>query len=352
MPLDLSVTRGPLTDEALGAIAATYGTVDPRYASRDFCRILFNENPIGYSYHAFVRDGETVVGHYSVIPMRVRARGTTVISGKGEALFLSPPYRATPVVTPAGEVLAGIAMMKSLHDYALADGLTFIHSITSPGVGMILRMNGSRALRLSLDQVHFMVQAPKRARVLSRAQGARLLAGGQRVLLAATRAGLRVSAAPEVEVNSSTHEMQSLVALAGTDSGDGATWSISRDLETLKWMRRVGRLDVVSIIGRPEHFAIVTRGDSRELLLWSVPPGSRRNGLAIVCGLLSETVRQGGRVLSLSRRVVIGGGSSLRLALRLLGFYPKKIPITIYTKSRDDFYLQSATVDFSRLFNL
>jgi hypothetical protein len=352
MPLNLSLTRGPLAEEALDAIVATYGTVDPRYASRDFCRVLFNENPIGYSYHAFVRDGDRVVGHYSVIPMRVRARGATVVSGKGEALFLAPPYRATAIVTPAGDVLAGIAMIKSLDERALADGITVIHGITTPAVGIILRMNGSRALKLSLDQLHFLIRAPESPRVLSRAQIERLLCACQRVLLAAARAALRLTAAPSIEANSSAHADQHLATLAATDADGGVTWTISRDLETLRWMKRVGRLEVVSIVGRPEHFAVMTKGDSRELLLWRVPAGARRSGLAIVCGLLMGSVRDQARIVLVTRRLAAQGGPSLRFALRMLGFFPKRIPTSIYAKSADDFFLKSANLDFSRLFNL
>src|SRR5262245_66483117 len=88
MPLTIVLERGPGSEESLDAIAATYGTVDRRYADREFCRIVFNENPSGYSYHAFVKDGDRVVGHYAVIPIRTRSRGVLVTSGKGEALFL------------------------------------------------------------------------------------------------------------------------------------------------------------------------------------------------------------------------------------------------------------------------
>ena len=354
MPLHLSVSRGPLADEALDAIVATYGTaVDSRYASRDFCRVLFNENPIGYSYHAFVRDGDRVVGHYAVIPMRARARGSTVISGKGEALFLAEPYRRIPIATPAGDVLAGLAMMKALHERALADGVAVIHSVTTPGVAIILRMQGFRQLKLSLDQLHFLI-TPRGGtrRNLSRALFSRLLIVLQRSLLAAARAALRLTAAPSIDVNPAAYADRHLSVLAATDADSRATWAISRDLETLEWMKRAGRLEIVSIAGRPEHFAVMTKGQRRELLLWKVPAGSKRSGLAIACGLLMASVRDRARVVSITRRLAAEGGPSLRFALRMLGFFPNRILTAVYAKSADDFYLQSANLDFSRLFNL
>jgi hypothetical protein len=351
MALKLSVLRGPLPDRGLDDIAATYGTVDPRYASRDFLRTVFNENPFGYSYHAFVRDGDRVVGHHAVIPIRVRARGDKVASGKGEALYLDPSCRSLTVETPSGNVLAGMALMRASEDHALADGVRFVHGITSPAIGVIQRIIGSKAVKLSLDQLHFLTRDPSTGRLVSRAQLQRPAALIQRTLLAAARVGARLTGAPSVERNTPAHADFHLAALAATEPR-GPAWEISRDLETLKWMQRLGRLDVVSVVGRPEHFAVMTRGDSRELLLWRVPPDERRSGLAIVCGLLTASIADRARVLSVSRRLAAEAGPSLTFALRLLGFFPQRIPITIYIKSRDDYFLQSANLEFNRLINL
>src|SRR5262245_35718046 len=164
MPLSIVLERGPVADDSLDAIAATYGTVDRRYADREFCRIVFNENPNGYSYHAFVRDGKSVVGHYAVIPIRTRARGALVTSGKGEALFLDEAHRRSAVATPeGGEMPAAMALMRLVHQRALEDGLAVIHNITSPEIGVIERLLGFRPLAVRLDQVHFLATLPKRS---------------------------------------------------------------------------------------------------------------------------------------------------------------------------------------------
>ena len=122
MPPRLLLEHGPLGPDRLDAIAATYGTVDPRYASRAFCELIFNGNPYGFSWHAFIVDGDRVVGHYAVIPMRVCSDHQTVLSGKGEALFLAEDHRAGTVETDSGMLPAGLALMNALHDHALADG--------------------------------------------------------------------------------------------------------------------------------------------------------------------------------------------------------------------------------------
>ncbi len=171
-------------------------------------------------------------------------------------------------------------------------------------------------------------------------------------MLAAARAALRLTAAPATEVNPPAHADRHLSALAATDPEGGATWSISRDLETLRWLRRLGRLEIVSVAGRPDHFAVMSTGNSRELLLWNVPAGAIRSGLAVACALLGGSVRDGAQTVSTTRRLATAGGPSLGFALRLLGFLPRRTAIVIYAKSADDFYLESTNVEFSRMFNL
>jgi hypothetical protein len=219
---------------------------------------------------------------------------------------------------------------------------------------MIERMLGFRALTVWLDQLHFLITPPKRQlRHMSyRAFGAQLLTVAQRVLLAAARAVLRLTAAPAIEVNSPAHVERHLSALAATDSGAAATWSISRDLETLRWLRRLGRLEVVSVAGRPDHFAVMSTGNSRELLLWKVPAGAIRSGLAVTCALLVGSIRDRAQTVSTTRQLAAAGGPSLGFALRMLAFLPRRIPTVIYAKSADHFYLQSTNIDFSRMFHL
>ena len=352
MPLELAVRRGPLADADLDAIAATYGAVDPRYARRDFLRLLFNENPSGYSYHAFVRDGARPVGHYAIIPVRVRARGATVLSGKGEALFLDPAHRKSAVATPSGEALPGLAMLNSLHERALADGIALIHSITNPGVGMILRMRGFQLLRISLDQLQFLASPPRPTKLLSRGQAARLLSLSQRGLHAAWRAILPLAAPPRVEADPPAHADFHMSELAATDAAGGDSWTISRDRETLEWMKRLGRLQFVSIAGRPEHFAAMVRGHTREMLLWRIPPGDRRAGLAVLSRLVADSLREGARTISVPRRLVQKSGPALAFAVRALGFLPRRDSLSIYIKASDEFYREGGSLEFSRLFNL
>jgi hypothetical protein len=339
-----------LADDALDAIAGTYGTVDGRYASREFCRAVFNGNPHGYSHHAFVRDGEQVVGHYAVVPVRVRARGATLISGKGEALFLAEPYRARSLPLPGGAVPAGIALMSALHDHAGAAGIALLHNITSREIGMMQRMQGFRALHVTLDQRHFLIRPGELSAVRqapARAYAARALSLAQRALLALARTLPSPAVDVEAPVNAERHS--AALAAAG---GDRVAWTISWDPETLAWLARLGRLKVVSIADRPDQFAVVSSGDIGEVVLWHVPPTAAGSGLAILRALVGRSARDGGHVVSVTRRVAAGAGPSLKLTLGALGFVPQRIPLTIYVKADDDFFMRSENLHFTRMFHL
>jgi hypothetical protein len=353
MTLSIVPERGPISDELLDAIGATYGTVDRRYADREFCRIVFNQNPNGYSYHAFVRDGNRVVGHYAVIPIRACARGALVTSGKGEALFLEEAHRRGVIAGPGSDLPAAMALMRIVHERALEDGLAVIHNITSPEIGVIERLLGFRVLTVWRDQVHFFVTLPKRSlkNMSVRNFGAWIASIGQRLLLLAARGALRLTGGPAIEVNPAAHADRHLEALAAT-GGRGSGWSVSRDLETLRWFQKLGRIEVVAIAGRPDHFAVVTTGTLREILLWNVPRGSVRSGLLLASALVTRGVRDRAQTLSTSRELAVEGGASFGLPLRALAFLPRRVFIVLYAKSADPFYVQSANVDFSRLFQL
>src|SRR5262249_31227401 len=112
-----------------------------------------------------------------------------------------------------------------VHERALAEGVAVIHNITSPAIGMMVRMTGSRELTISLDQRVFLISPPPHRSY--RAFGARLLSAVQRGLLAAVRGCLRLLGAPRVEVNAAEHLDRQLPALAALDPAAGDRWGIS-----------------------------------------------------------------------------------------------------------------------------
>jgi hypothetical protein len=240
--------------------------------------------------------------------------------------------------------------MSALHDEACAAGIRLLHNITSREIGMIQRMQGFRALTLTLDQRHFLIRPAALGglrRSPARAHAARALSIVQRGLLALSRA----LPLPAVDIAAPVHGEWCGAAIAAS-CADGDAWTISRDPETLAWLARLGRLEVASIAGRPDQFAVLAKGDVGEVVQWHVSPGATASGLAILRALLNGSVDDDALVVSVTRRLAAGAGPSLRLTLWGLGFFPQRIPLTIYVKADDDFFRRRENLDFTRLFHV
>jgi len=350
-PLRLELRRGPLEAAALEAIARTYGTVDPRYANAAFADTIFNRNPYGFSWHALAWEGERVVGHYAVIPMRARGGGASFLSGKGEALFLEESCRARTARVGDLEAPAGIALMNALHAHALADGAAVLHNITSAEIGMIQRMDGFRVARSRRPQAHFLV-APGALRQLNerpaQAALARALAAVQRGALAAARA--RVAAGGPRAIACGTGDDAAALATFSRTPPPAEGWSIDRDGATLRWLRAMDRLAVVRLAERPDAFVIANTGRARELLHASLPPDAPGAALALLTRLVADAVR--GRAWTFSVPAASDAGRALGAAARVLCFRARTLEQLVYVKAAPGFPLRPEALAYDRLFNL
>jgi hypothetical protein len=142
--MELELTRGPLGERRLQAVAEMYGRYNRKYGDPDFCHRLFDENPQGPSLHALVLDGPgEVVGHYVIVPLDICRDGQRRRAGKAEALVVHPDHRsATISVAGARPILIGFAMPLHLYRYALDQGLELVQAIAGPAVGLINRTTG------------------------------------------------------------------------------------------------------------------------------------------------------------------------------------------------------------------
>ncbi len=355
MTMTLRVVRGPLTDAELESVGQTYGRVDPRYRSVGFCRTLFNQNPFGFSWHAFVSDGGTVVGHYAVIPFRVVVKGEQRVSGKGEALFLAESHRTALIHLQDGPVPVGLALICELHDHVLEQEICVLHNITSRDVGMLQRMSGFTCVKVVRDQLHLLIDPShfpstrtSRAKVLA----ARCLADLQR---RASILGTAVSTwgrAPELRVTPTRDLPAPLRTPSPADPWSLSRWGISRDAATLQWLLDLGRIEFLSIAAAPDRFAMVSRGAVREMLQWAVPPGAWKDGLALMRSIVNRSRQEGAALVSVDRRLLDRHPDTLRSAVRLLGLVPRQYVTELYVKSGDSFFRDPDTIAFDRLFYL
>jgi len=349
--LHLELRRGPLDPAALAIVGRTYGTIDPRYADPGFADTIFNRNPHGFSWHAFVRDGERAVGHYSVIPMRARGGGASFLAGKGEALYLDETCRARTLRLGEDDAPAGIALMSALHSHALGDGADVLHNITSAEIGMIQRMDGFRVARSRRAQAHFLV-SPSQLRQLggrpAQAALARALALIQRGALAWTRARLSAQGARTLACGPG-EDAGALASFARTPPPTEG-WTIDRDAATLRWLRSMDRLTVVRMERRADAFAIANTGRAREVLHVELPPDAPHAALALLASLAHDAVRANAWTLSVPLEGPIG--AALAAAARMLCFRPRTLEQLVYVKAAPGFPLRPEALVYDRMFNL
>lgn len=349
--LRLTLLRGPINEELLAAVATLYGRVDARYASVQFCRLVFNENPIGFSCHGFAFDGSRIVGHYAVIPVQIVAAGADRLSGKGEALYVEPEYRPRTIGEHDDEKPLGIALMVGVHDFAIRSGLNPICNITDAAVGMIQRMTGFTELRLRLDQSHVLFNAMA-IRQLSDQWAARraaaLLAAGQRWLRGV--AGPVAGRASQCSIESRPLDAALMQAMARSAPSSG--WTVARSESNLRWFSRLGRLAAYAWSGLRDEFVIVATGRHAELIEWQSAIGGHMRGVAMLSAILDEAAHRGSSILSLSEAVRGRASTDLSFAARLCGFIRRPVGVSLYVKSDDPYFRYARHVSFNRLFNI
>jgi hypothetical protein len=86
---ELQLVKGPLPTDRLAQVAALYGQTDGKYSSLEHCDMLFNRSPFGPTLHALACHGESIVGHYCLIPYDLELEGQQVRAAKGEALHVA-----------------------------------------------------------------------------------------------------------------------------------------------------------------------------------------------------------------------------------------------------------------------
>ncbi len=334
MTIQLTVKKGPLSGPELDAVAASCGAADPHLRALPFCEEMFNGNPFGFSWHGFVHVDGRMAGHYAVVPYRARNGTETLTSGKGEGLFLREDAKTALVPWGSRDIPAGMALMSVVHGRALEDGASLLHNRPGPEAGSIQKLGGFREVRLTLDQFHFLL-APGRPMRALRVAAAGLVSAMQRVrvgiISTCAAIGGSLAGIPAVEIEAGDLGDRALDALEKEGAGTSG-WSVARDRETLQWLQRLGRLLIVSVSGRKEQFAILSRGEARELIHWAVPDGDNAAGLALLCALLRASIRDGVSVVSVPRRLMEGSGS-LRWAMRSLGFFGRRVEQVTYVKA-------------------
>jgi hypothetical protein len=300
---------GPLDDGGLDAIASLYGRTDAKYRSPAYLRQLFVDNPYGWSLHAFAYDGGTAVGHCAAIPMRARADGGTVMSGKVEAYFVDESHR--------GGGLA-LELLRALSDAAEKRAVDPLHAYVTPRVGAIFERAGYQA-RVTGARPYVLVAS-------SHGGGAavRALAAGQNALASLADA---VVHAGKATVDAATGDDAALV-----DPGPAAqAWTIAGS-DSWEWFAGSGFIKAIELGGTRALVAHQGEGQPLHLLGWRPSRGGVRAAVALLAALRRVSRDRSASGVRVQPWPGVGGGEALVRACRVMALAPRP-PLTIYVRS-------------------
>ncbi len=356
--MEIKVTRGPLDSELLGAVARLYGSYDSKYGSIDFCRVIFNDNPSGYSFHSFAYDDGRIVGHCATIPMEIFARGRTELSAKAEALFVDDDHRSRLVKEGNLEVPTGVAIAAYLYKSTLEDPtIRVVHGICDDVIGLVHRMAGCR--RRTARQTRYMcIVSPG---FVSRSGGdpVRKLSLWaafvvQQALSLLVRAALLVS----LKLSSCRHmkgdsgQPIDFLTAVPDELGNGGRWTLARSAANFTWFFRTGLLETVATGDPLRQCAVIKRnaqpGHDLEIVDFKSVGGGVLDSLAILSAVTVRARATGaGRVVF--SNLALRGDGQLERASTLLGFWRRKEEALIFLKSMDSFYTKKDSMQFTPL---
>jgi hypothetical protein len=360
LSVEITIITGPLGEDLLQAIARMYGSHDKKYSSLSFCRTVFNENPSGYSFHAFAKDDDKIVGHYAVIPVEICARGRTGLSAKGEALFLERDYRSESILNGNKDIPLGIGLAARLYDFALQQDIKVVHVIADSNIGVIHRMAGCTKRVVEQTKSVFILDSEIPGGPDSspaRVWASRVIFLFQHILLSffcllslLCRRSI-VLHGKEVDGSETFFER---MCNSKDGPAEAETWTIAKNKANLLWFFRTGLLEVVTTDGSAGEYIVTRRnpepGSDVEIVDSSVSGGTALVVIKLLCGAIARATKEkAGRVVCYSSPSD-DKRNRLMPFMRLFGFVSKIEKRPIYLRSTDHFFLDAKSIVFTPFF--
>jgi hypothetical protein len=352
--------KGPLSDHLLRCICDLYGKwVDERYQDLAFVRTVFNDNPFGYSYHVFAFDGSCPVGCYSVIPIEVISRGTPIVAGKGEALFLLEEYRKGPPGENHGSFsnqLTGLSLITHAHSFASQQGIELLFALSPEALWPILRATGFSRVQAQLKQRYFLLR-PHTVRQLRsdlfKLGGACAASLAQQALF---RLGCLFLPAGEhiTKIGDHVPERQ-LRAISSRHFIESDRWSVACTPKALHWWLRMGYLQLFTLDHNENEYVLVSsggRGGNLEILDWNLQGTDLVRALTMLRYVVALAREHGGATVSFANRPEFTDTGVLDRAATLFGFLPWSVERTMFVKSPSRFHSEQHNLYFNWLFSI
>lgn len=351
--MDIKLIKGPLCQEFLEAIASLYGSYDNKYKSVDFCRIQFNENPSGYSLHAFACDRNKIVGHIAVIPIEIYVNGERQLSGKAEAFCVKEKYRTKLI---DGSYI-GIILPTELFKFAIDEGIEVIHLIANEKVGMIHKTAGCK--KINIHSKNFIFFINKYTESLRNKIVLKMIF---RIIFITQRWMYKFLYLislffPKITINNVSHENEEIYKIQFEIKPDNNLfikdkWSIAKSKSNILWFFRTGIIDVYRIGNSNEEYIILRKNltpngvveivDCRLNIKSGFP-----NLIFLLCYIIQRAEKEKASMIIISDQVL---SSKLKIVIRFFGFLKKTSKIGFYVKSNEQFFLREENILFNPFF--
>jgi len=333
MSIEIRPIRGPLDEEQLGLLAGLYGAVDGKYASIDYVRHQFVQNPFGWAAHVFVLDDGRAVGHCSAVPFRARRGATELVAGKIEAVVVDAEHRGR---RPDGRSLA-TEMLAALYPFALDNAMDVLFGLAPPHVARVHVRAGCHQVSVEAPAYTMITNAAafgRQAESSKRRAAGHVLGAVQSGVVAGAEAFVRTTTASDAPTLERPTAADADLAVAETSDD---WWTIS-GADAWDWFIGSGTLEAVEIPGEGGCRALIRLGPSGSSPAQIVAWHPRRPGLAPALRLLGATAKlareRGAPTLRFQPWTGEGGDGSLARACGRLGFL-KRPEAALVVYSRD-----------------
>lgn len=346
--MDIRIIKGPLPLEQLQVIAGLYGRVDAKYASMEYCSYLFNDNPFGYSYHAFAFDEDLAVGHISLIPMWIDTPEGEIESFKAEAFYLKEEYRDSWICIENDELPLGLAMPKVLYDAVLNSGTKVIHLLADEEIGRIHQYAGCIPIDIKVTE-EFLILDPQlftaRESSLLRQLAIKGVSAYQR-LVSWLFCGVK---------KRQVHVCKSLCSgadIMGDSRVQASQWTISMANGFNEWLLASPFVQVYSADNKA--CCVVKQSEyplrHTEILSCYCQEGAIDQLNAIIQKIVIGAKSRGASTIILKRFASRSFPDSLTKILRKAGFLHKQSQLTCFVRSPNKYFLDSQNLAYTQFF--
>jgi hypothetical protein len=348
MNIDIRIIRGPLSPEQLRDIAMLYGEVDAKYRDVDYCGYIFNDNPFGYSLHAFACADNQAVGHISLIPMWIDTRMGKKLSYKAEAFYVMDKYRQSWIDLEEDELPLGLALPKAIYASVSGSETAVIHLLADEEIGKIHQFAGCIAIEIQAKE-RFLILDPQV--YLSRKSSA-----SRRVMIRTAYCYQKLISYLFCRRSKETvNEGKSLpkaMQLSIADAAQSSGWSISTDSGFKCWL--LGSPYIRVYTAGSKACCVVRHseypGRATEILCCYSEMGASAQLAAILGKIVIEAKLRGASSVIFRSFSTRSLPEDMASVLIRAGFLSKTGKICCYVKSGDEYFLDPRNLSYNQFF--